>query len=127
MKKLLLFVMLSIATLFNAQSINNDIKANVKVYLNNEYIETDSVLVTFSEIDVMHVYSKITNDFTTYLLPNRQYKITIAHPHYTNQVIRVITSNVDNINININLTKNNNTSIITYKYDDSLKRYIATN
>lgn len=103
----------------------NEISINCSVYLNNQKIETDSVLVTFNRIENNHSYSRITNDFTTFIGPNKVYKMIITHPGYNRYIINIVTVNeLKTINIRVNLTKNKNDKIVYYTYSNKVKDYV---
>ena len=114
-----------LAILLALTSLAQEIPINCSVYLDNKKIETDSVLVTFSKMNEMHCYSTISNDFTTFLAPNKAYRMTISHPGYNRYIINIITAEeLKTINIRVNLTRNKNDKIVYYTYSKKINEYV---
>lgn len=114
-----------LATLLALTSLAQEIPINCSVYLDNVKIETDSVLVTFSRSNEMYCFSAISNDFTTYLAPNKAYKMTITHPGYNRYIINILTvEQLKTINIRVNLTRNKNDKIVYYTYSNKVNEYV---
>lgn len=131
MKKLLIIMLLLVANI-NAQKYdpipsNIDVKAVFHVYLDGKGVETDNVLIGFGVKDNTHMYSKINNDFTTYLRSNRVYTMFVTHPDYNKQQVTIITNSPkDSIDISIFLCKSSPDCYVGYyKYNNILKKYIV--
>jgi hypothetical protein len=128
MKKLFTILTLMLSISICAQPPNtakDDVKAHITVYLDGESVETDEVMVGFKDTAAMHLFAKVTNDFNTWLKPNKKYSMIIYHPGYSKHTINIATNNKpDSIHIRVILNKAGPRSTVGYyKYDPKANKY----
>ncbi len=102
-----------------------DITVKFKVYLDNKWVETNNVFIGYYTRDTLKRCVRINNDFTTFLEPNRAYKLVISHVNYHIQVFDIVTTNKTPVNCTIYLSsKEPDCYLGSYKYNKLLKRYV---
>jgi len=102
MKKIILLCLLSL----NLMCQNKEVKINFDVYLDNKKIETDSIQVSFNSKTLIYNYILINDKFSTFILPDKVYNITISHPNYSKIILNLQSEKLKEVNLKINLTKN---------------------
>lgn len=125
--KQILILLIGLASLNSfAQNTDNEVKASFNVFLDNQKIETDSVMIGFVSNSSIHTITTINDTFTTFFKSDKVYHIVITHPHYNKQTLRLITDKKKGIvNINVYLSsKSPDCSIGYYKYNKILNKYI---
>lgn len=70
----------------------DDIKVNVKVMLNDEYTETDEVVIKIknNSVGITHTIT-INQDFTVFFRYDTEYTITFSHKGFYSRVIHINT------------------------------------
>jgi len=125
--KRIIILLIGLASLNSfAQSTDNEVKASFNVFLDNQKIETDSVMIGFVSNNSINTIAKINNTFTTFFKFDKVYHIVITHPHYNKQTLHVITDKKEGIvSIDVYLSsKSPDCSIGYYKYNKILNKYI---
>jgi hypothetical protein len=88
----------------NTTLLSQDCRAKFVIYLDNQKVETDSVYIGLSALTTdPKIYSRVPDNFTTYLRPNRVYNIIITRPGYNKQRFKVDTNNKE-LDLNIYLS-----------------------
>jgi len=126
MKQLIILLISLVSLNAYSQNIDNEIKASFNVFLDNQKIETDSVMIGFVSNNSIHTITTISDTFTTFFKSDKVYHIVITHPHYNKQTLRIITDKKQGIvDINVYLSsKSPDCSIGYYKYNKFLNKYI---